>query len=309
MCKRSFSVFVARPKKPITTRNSRAVVDVKAASIESDGYDEDPTLRELKDAGGTPESIKSRLCNLTNDLHPVFDARNICVCKNRDRRDCYLPDKVTALESATDKLEGSLEPHWDRPLGNFMIHSALQLATRVITHEDTLPFWAGLIDCAKSSKDEEAKEFHVRARKRIDAAKEKEVLDYLTYAAGRIRIHLMSFEEAGESAMLDVENHGFVQSFDHWKDPSNYDQDSPDGIYGWTDGKPAFTRNTSSTCGSTWIISWIANELRTHGTIRQFLICDSVCYNSRRQLATNFPTQWQISPRTAWGYPVSTKKP
>lgn len=36
---------------------------------------------------------------------------------------------MTAYDkSATDGIEGSLEPHWDHALGNFMLHSAM--ATR-----------------------------------------------------------------------------------------------------------------------------------------------------------------------------------
>lgn len=141
-------------------------------------------------AGGTLEEIKSQICGLTNELHPLFDEQNICVCRNADRRYCYLPEKIAELESATDKIKGALELHCDHALGNFMLRSAMQLATRLTTHEDTLPFWAGLMEFSLPDKDGKKKDFNFRARKRLDAAKEKQVLKYLNHAANKIRFHL-----------------------------------------------------------------------------------------------------------------------
>jgi len=238
MCKRSFSDFAARPSKRITTRNSRAVANSNADAPEDIHNEQEPTLGELMAAGGTLEEIKSQICGLTNDLHPIFDKQNICVCKNADRRFCYLPEKIAELESATDEIEGSLEPHWDHALGDFMLHSAMQLATRLITHEDTLPFWAGLIDCSGPDKDGKKKDFVVRARKRLSAAKRKEVLEYLNHAAGLIRIHSKSFSEAGVQGELAA-GYGFVQSFPYWQDPYNCDPNQPEATYGFKAGKPA----------------------------------------------------------------------
>jgi hypothetical protein len=242
MCKRSFSDFAARPSKRITTRNSRPVAASKAAVTESIEDGEEPTLGELMAAGGTLEEIKSQICGLTNDLHPLFDKQNICVCKNADRRYCFLPEKIAELESAADEIEGALEPHWEHGLGEFMLYSAMQLATRMITHEYTLPFWAGLIDCARPSEDGKRREFNVRARKRLNAAKEKEVLEYLNHAAGRIRIHLKSFSAAGVRVWKTA-GLGFVQFFDYWEDPYNCDPNQPEATYGFRDGKPALYKD------------------------------------------------------------------
>lgn len=172
MCKRSFSDFAARPSKRITTRNIRPVAVSKAAATENIENGREPILGELMAAGGTLEEIKSQICGLTNELHPLFDEQNICVCKNADRQYCFLPKKIAELESAAGAIEGALEPHWEHGLGEFMLYSAMQLATRLITHEDTLPFWAGVIDCSRPGEGGERREFNVRARKRLDAAKE-----------------------------------------------------------------------------------------------------------------------------------------
>lgn len=130
-------------------------------------------------AGGDLEQIQSSICGLTNDLHPIFDEGNICVCRNVDDEYCYVPEKVAELDSATDKIEGSLEPTWSHPLENLVLRSAMQLATCIITHESTLPFWAGLIDCAVNQATDVPRPFHVRARKRLHADKANSVLEFL----------------------------------------------------------------------------------------------------------------------------------
>lgn len=198
-----------------------------AAAAENINHDEEPTLGELVAAGGALDEIKAQICGLTNGIHPLFDEKNICVCQNADRRYCYLPEKIAELESATDKLEGALEPHWEHALGGFMLHSAMQLATRLITHEDTLPFWAGLMDCSYAGKDGKRKDFVVRARKRLGAAKKKEVLEYLHHVAGRVRTHFKSFS-ASEVRGEKANGYGFIQSFPYWKDPYNCDPYQPE---------------------------------------------------------------------------------
>jgi hypothetical protein len=243
MCKRSFSDFAARPSKRPTTRNSRAVAGSKAAAAAAKiNHDEEPTLGDLKAAGGTLSEIKSQICGLTNDLHPLFDDQNICVCKNIDRRYCYLPEKIAELESATDEIKGAIEPHWDHALGDYVLRSAMQLATRIITHEDTLPFWAGLMDFKPPDGDSEDKGFNVRARKRLNAAKKEEVLEYLNHAASRIRFHLKSFSEAGLREEIAA-GYGFEAYFDYWEDPYNCDPRQPEATYGFTDGKPALHKD------------------------------------------------------------------
>jgi hypothetical protein len=68
----------------------------------------------------------------------------------------------------------------------------MQLATRMIVDESTLPFWAGLINLTKVPLMYRNR-FHARARERLDADKKKQVLDYLVKAADNIRFHFKSF--------------------------------------------------------------------------------------------------------------------
>ena len=225
MCKRSFHAFAARPKK------REAVADSKVTFDESTQYDEELTIREMIAAGGDLEQIKSSLCGLTNDLHPIFDEKNICVCKNKVEDYCYLPKKLAELEAATDKIKGSLEPTWSHPLENLVLRSAMQLATRFITHEDTLPFWAGLMDCSRYKIMDEARPFRARARKRLDADKANRVLEYLTEVANKIRFHFKPLESRKD---------GYCTFFCIWPHDPNFDPAWTDGYnYAWRDGKPA----------------------------------------------------------------------
>jgi hypothetical protein len=93
------------------------------------------------------------------------------VCKHPDEVYCCLRHKVVELEAAVEKPFGYIEPTWSHPLQNPVLRAALQLATRVITHENTLPFWAGLIDLSLAPTEDQP---HFRARaRRLDANKER----------------------------------------------------------------------------------------------------------------------------------------
>ena len=231
MCKRSFSDFAARPSK------RKAAAGPKITAGESVHHVEDLTIREMIAAGGNLEQIRSSICGLTNDLHPIFDEGNICVCRNADDEYCYVPEKVAELDSATDKIEGSLEPTWSHPSENLVLRSAMQLATRIITHEDTLPFWAGLIDCAVNQATDSPRPFYVRARKRLPADKANSVLEFLAGVASSIRFHFKSFK-----SFEDQDSHprdGFCTFLLIWEDDPNFDPNWPELYnYAWRDGKP-----------------------------------------------------------------------
>lgn len=231
MCKRSFSDFAARPSK------RKAAAGPKITAGESVQHVEDLTIREMIAAGGNLEQIRSSICGLTNDLHPIFDEGNICVCRNADDEYCYVPEKVAELDSATDKIEGSLEPTWSHPSENLVLRSAMQLATRIITHEDTLPFWAGLIDCAVNQATDSPRPFYVRARKRLPADKANSVLEFLAGVASSIRFHFKSFK-----SFEDQHSHprdGFCTFLLIWEDDPNFDPNWPELYnYAWRDGKP-----------------------------------------------------------------------
>ena len=236
MCKRSFSAFVAQPNKRKAFANSEAHVDDTIQQTIRQRANE-LTIREMIAAGGDLEQIKSSICGLTNDLHPIFDKKNICVCKNVNDEYCYLPKKVAELEAATDKIEGSLEPTCGHPLENPVFRAALQLATRFITHEDTLPFWAGMIDCARPNTTNREGPFRVRARKRLDADKANSVLKYLNGVASNIRFHFRTFEGLQEKGFSSHDN-GFFTLFDVYERDPDFDPAWTELYnYGWRDGK------------------------------------------------------------------------
>lgn len=111
----------------------------------------------------------------------------------------------------------------------------MQLATAMITHDDALPFWAGLMDCAKSGKDGECTRFSVPAGEHLDPAKKQEVLDYLQQATRRIRIHLKSFDRA-EKGVAETCG-GFCCAFPfEQQDSSDKNPDQPKFYHGWQNG-------------------------------------------------------------------------
>lgn len=203
------------------------------------------------------DQIAPLICSLTNDVLPLFDEQNVCVCVFPDKQYCYLPENIAEMKAAeeelgnnkvpdwelcsmdgiTNRLEGSLLPHWDHDIGESMLRSAMQLATRMITHEDALLFWAGLMDCAKSGKDGERTRLTVPAGERLDAAKKQEVLEYLQQATRRIRIHLKSFY-MGEENVTETCG-GFCCAFPLEQDGSDKSPDQPKTYYGWQNGQPA----------------------------------------------------------------------
>ena len=75
-----------------------------------------------------------------------------------------------------------------------MVRIILQLATKLLTHDDTLPFWAGILDCARGPRQEVAR-FHVYPRRRLNGARKAETLRQLDRFADEVRIHFRQFEE------------------------------------------------------------------------------------------------------------------
>jgi hypothetical protein len=119
-----------------------------------------------------------------------------------------------------------------------VLRSALQVATRIITHEDTLPFWAGLIDCARPKVTDGPRPFRVRARKRLDADKANSVLEYLTGVARNIRFHFKSFESLDEDELSSVKCNGFCTLFDVGENDPDFDPSWTELYnYVWRDGK------------------------------------------------------------------------
>lgn len=255
MCKRSTADSVAQSCECSFPDNSWAVADMNAAIDEIDSLYARGTLGRMLETDATntiEEIIGPQICSLTNDILPVFAMENICVCKQPDKQYCYLPAKIAELQAADEALErvpdweccsalgitnqvpGTIIPTWNHAPGQLMLRSAMQLATRMITHDDALPFWAGLMDCARSSKSDERRPFHARTGEHLDAAKKREVLHYLHQAADNIRVHLKPFYKGEVETMA-----GFCCAFPLEQDNSGKPPSQPKFYHGWQDGKPA----------------------------------------------------------------------
>jgi hypothetical protein len=79
---------------------------------------------------------------ITNDIHPIFRDDNICVCPYKDTY-CMAPHfadnpevlawRAKAPQTNSPYIEGFKE--------NILVRTIFQLATRMILHDDALPFW------------------------------------------------------------------------------------------------------------------------------------------------------------------------
>lgn len=96
-------------------------------------------------------------------------------------------------------IEESPEMASPYPEDNFMVRAALQLATMLITHDDTLPFWAGLIEAGLGRKDG-TESFHVHTRRQLEQSRKEKTLEYLRSFADHIRLHFKVF--TGEMASV-----------------------------------------------------------------------------------------------------------
>jgi hypothetical protein len=74
------------------------------------------------------------------------------------------------------------------------VRAVLQLATIFLTHEDSLPFWAGIVDCGRRPR-EGVSRFRVPARKRLSKAREADTLNELIKFADEVHIHFVSLED------------------------------------------------------------------------------------------------------------------
>lgn len=149
------------------------------------------TVRELLAAGSDMNDIQRRIINLTNEIHPVFRDENICVCRYDDMIYRLEPEYAN-YPDVIEGIEESPEMASPYPEDNFMVRAALQLATLFITHDDTLPFWDGLIE-AGLRRDEKTESFHVHPRRQLDQSRKEKTLEYLRSLADHIRLHFKVF--------------------------------------------------------------------------------------------------------------------
>lgn len=155
--------------------------DLEAGSSKADG----PTIQDLLDAG---EDVASSLCQLTNEIHPIFQAENMCVCQYDDIRCCVQPHfaDLASRDPEIEKAHPIASPY---PEDNIIVLAAMQLASRILTHVDTLPFWVGILDCIDPDTGKVSSDFKVHPSKHLSPQRNVKVLDHLSRFAERVRFH------------------------------------------------------------------------------------------------------------------------
>lgn len=149
-------------------------------------------IERLHNDGMYMSEIESWISNLTNQIHPVFRDENICACRYSDLFYCLDPDYANCPDTIDDVAQA---PAIASPYAkdNFMVRAAFQLATMFITHDDTLPFWAGIIE-AGANRDEATRTFHVHPRRHLDKSRKEMTLEHIRNLAEHIRFHFKIFE-------------------------------------------------------------------------------------------------------------------
>jgi hypothetical protein len=128
-------------------------------------------IEELLAAGS---DLSRQVFSLTNDIHPVFQDKHICACEYTDDLYCCAPYFAANPDEVADKEKAPAiaSPYATK---NVLVRTIMQLATNFLTHDDTLPFWAGIIDCARGPRQEVGR-FHVHPKKRLSEDRKADTL-------------------------------------------------------------------------------------------------------------------------------------
>jgi hypothetical protein len=158
--------------------------------------DQVTTIRNIIDKGMNPEDFIS---GLTNKIHPIF--RRLCRCKYTHDEFC-LPVRERYHGVYYAKLwpvpvPQIASPH---PKDNFVVRTMMQLATRILTSDDSLLFISALIACGKKGV-----KFHFHPRERLSAERKQATLDQLVSYVDRIVIHFKEFSRQETRTNIDIE--------------------------------------------------------------------------------------------------------
>ena len=204
MCgrRRSFSTFAA-PLSPL--KSELLNTDPEGMDLDPAVRDLylDPTIGEIIAAGSDMAQVMALISDLTNEIHPVFRETNICACKHVEPSHCCSPYFAANPDQLADKEKTPLiaSPY---PSQNHIVHAIMQLATKFLTHDDTLPFWAGILDCARGPRQQVAR-FRVHPRKRLSAVRKAEILEELDKFADEIRVHFREFGDEDKAGGVSVD--------------------------------------------------------------------------------------------------------
>lgn len=203
-CKRSFGNF-AVPLSPFKAGFPNG--DLVGQGPEAQPVQQDFRARPIRELLAAGSELAGQVFSLTNAIHPIFREQNICACKHAEFALCCSPYFAANPDQLAEKEKAPAiaSPY---PSQNAFVRVILQLATKFLTHDDTLPFWAGILDCARGPRQEVAR-FHVHPRRRLDAARKADTLEQLNKFADEIRIH---FKESGEEDGVVGAAAGFATS-------------------------------------------------------------------------------------------------
>lgn len=156
------------------------------------------TVEELMAAGSRLANIRASACQLTNEVHPIFADENLCFCECASDWRCVAPGFAAKTpEGIPTKVPQKLLLSHGR--NNLVLLTIFQLASQMITHPQTLPFWAGLINAVvypdedeklARPRSERREKFTVHPTKLLHPVHEKHTLQRLAnFGAQKIRMH------------------------------------------------------------------------------------------------------------------------
>jgi hypothetical protein len=165
---------------------------------------EEQTVGQLIAAGSDLVNIMSSACQLTNPIHPIFECVNLCLCEYEKEIHCVAPRFAANPPAGIAKI--SPQP---LPLKKDMIilRTILRLASRMITHPQALPFWAGPIDAGIPDGGDDPRKraaFTVHPTRPLDPARTEQTLEALERFKDSIRVHFKVF--VGDEVSTDLYN-------------------------------------------------------------------------------------------------------
>lgn len=259
-CKRAFADFAA-PLSPFKPRKESVVTptapDLPVSVDANDNVGESspmippattynqnrgPSIADHIAAGSDFADIMTRISSLTNEIHPIFRDKNLCLCQYLECQCCIRPYYATYRG---EDLGMTKSPPTDSPYpkDNPVVRAILQLATNIITHSDALPFWAGIIECGLS--EDPTNVFRVHPRKHLSPEREKATLWHLRQLAHHIRIHFVLFDNDLQGLQTTFHIEDDDPDYDHTRDrrfchPDGYcSAECNNAVYGYKNGKPA----------------------------------------------------------------------
>jgi hypothetical protein len=180
------------------TRNSKRKLEEFATPPKWEYYKipkepKEQTIAELFAAGSDLANIMSSVCQLTNNIYPIFRDENLCFCEYAQGHDC-VASRFAANSGWIPRIPQQALPYQkDR----IILRNILQLASQMITHPQTLPFWAGLIDAPVLAGVDNRAAFEVHPTRLLEPARQARTLKALENFANSIRVHFKDFVYEG----------------------------------------------------------------------------------------------------------------